>query len=190
QRVGIARTLLHDPKVLILDEPANGLDPQARIEMRKLLLTLSDMGKTLIVTSHILPELSRICNQVAIISNGKMQAFGTLSDIMQQVQQQRTIEIQLPNATMIAQAQSAMSRFDPESESVTVSEAESIVRFRTTRDEEGLGQVLSFVVESGVPVTQFRELQTDLEDAFLSVTQQQTDSAPPAQPMADAETVV
>jgi len=190
QRVGIARTLLHDPKVLILDEPANGLDPQARIEMRSLLLTLSEMGKTLIVTSHILPELSRICNQVAIISNGKMQAFGTLNDIMQQVQQQRTIEIQLPQATMIAQAQSVLNEFATESATVTASEAESIVRFRTTRDEQGLGQILNTLITGGVPVTQFRELQTDLEDAFLSVTQTTNDTANAAeQPAEGAETV-
>ncbi len=186
QRVGIARTLLHDPQVLILDEPANGLDPQARIEMRALLITLAEMGKTLIVTSHILPELSRICNQVAIISNGRMEAFGTLTDIMQQVRQQRTIEIQLPQAAIIAQAQSVMNAFEPEAASVTASEAESIVRFRTTRDEEGLGQILNALIEGGVPVTQFRELQTDLEDAFLSVTQT-ADSA--EQPADSAETV-
>src|SRR4029077_803176 len=95
QRVGVARTLLHDPQVLILDEPANGLDPQARIEMRNLLLALAQMGKTLIVTSHILPELSRICNQVAIITHGQLRAFGTLDEIMRTVSQQRTIEVQL-----------------------------------------------------------------------------------------------
>ena len=67
QRIGIARTLLHDPEVLILDEPANGLDPEARIEMRELLLRLAGFGKTLIVTSHILPELSHICDRVAIL---------------------------------------------------------------------------------------------------------------------------
>ena len=190
QRIGIARTLLHDPKVLILDEPANGLDPQARIEMRELLLTLSDMGKTLIVTSHILPELSRICNQVAIISNGKLQACGALSDIMKQVQQERTIEIQLSAATMIAQAQSVMARFESENQGLSVSEAESIIRFRTTRDEQGLGEILSTLVNNDVPVTQFRELQTDLEDAFLSVTQQPANSAETADSSANVETAV
>ena len=89
QRVAIARTLLHDPEVLILDEPANGLDPQARIEMREILLQLADMGKTLIVTSHILPELSRICNQVAIITHGRLRAFGSLEEIMRTVGQNR-----------------------------------------------------------------------------------------------------
>src|SRR5262245_19565010 len=70
QRVGLARTLLHDPPVLILDEPANGLDPQARIEMRDVLRRLAEAGKALLVTSHILPELSRVCHRVAIITKG------------------------------------------------------------------------------------------------------------------------
>ena len=95
QRVGIARTLLHDPSVLILDEPANGLDPEARIEMRQILLRLAELGKTLIVTSHILPELSRICDQVAILNRGRLRAFGTLAEIMRSVSQQRTVEVQL-----------------------------------------------------------------------------------------------
>src|SRR5262245_8040804 len=77
QRVAIARTLLHDPEVLILDEPANGLDPAARIEMRQLLLDLAHRGKTLLVTSHVLPELARICHRVAIITRGRLRAFGT-----------------------------------------------------------------------------------------------------------------
>ena len=75
QRVAIARTLLHDPQVLILDEPANGLDPQARIEMRQLLLDLAARGKTLLVTSHVLPELARICHRVAIITRGRLRAW-------------------------------------------------------------------------------------------------------------------
>src|SRR5439155_19323401 len=95
QRVGIARTLLHDPPVLILDEPANGLDPQARIEMRELLLRLAGAGKTLLVTSHILPELSRICHRVAIITRGRLRAFGTLDEITRSVRQVRTIEVLL-----------------------------------------------------------------------------------------------
>ncbi len=95
QRVAIARTLIHDPQVLVLDEPANGLDPQARIDMRKLLLRLADMGKTLIVTSHILPELSRICSVIAIITQGRLRAYGPLGEIMRHLQQRRTFEVQL-----------------------------------------------------------------------------------------------
>ena len=89
QRVAIARTLLHSPEVLILDEPANGLDPQARIEMRQVLLDLAERGKTLIVTSHVLPELARICHRVAIITRGRLRAFGTLPEIARQLSQLR-----------------------------------------------------------------------------------------------------
>src|SRR5437870_4341369 len=81
QRVALARTLLHDPPVLILDEPAGGLDPQARIEMRDTLLRLAGAGKTLLVTSHILPELARICDRVAIITHGKLRAVGTVEEV-------------------------------------------------------------------------------------------------------------
>ncbi len=104
QRIGIARTLLHDPQVLILDEPANGLDPQARIDMRELLLQLAEMGKTLIVTSHILPELARICDTVAIITHGKLRAFGTQAEIMRQVSQRRTFEVQLVESSQLSVA--------------------------------------------------------------------------------------
>src|SRR6059058_538058 len=78
QRVALARTLLHDPEVLILDEPANGLDPAARIELRHVLLELARQGKTLLVTSHVLPELARVCHRVAIITRGRLRACGTL----------------------------------------------------------------------------------------------------------------
>lgn len=177
QKIGIARTLLHDPQVLILDEPANGLDPQARIEMRELLLKLADMGKTLIVTSHILPELSRICNQVAIITHGKLRAFGSLSDIMRQVSQERTIEVQLTDSTAIDATVARLTELSDIKEGVTPSEAESIVRFRTTLGEQELGQLLAACIGSGLPISQFRELQTDLEDAFLSVTRKEAQAA-------------
>src|SRR6516162_4437981 len=104
QRVGVARTLLHDPQVLILDEPANGLDPQARIEMRDLLLKLARLGKTLLVTSHILPELSRICDRVGILTHGKLRAFGTIDQIGRQISQRRTIEAHLTSVEQIPAA--------------------------------------------------------------------------------------
>ena len=170
QRVGIARTLLHDPQVLVLDEPANGLDPQARIDMRVILLRLAQMGKTLIVTSHILPELSRICDQVAIITHGKLRAFGTLPEIMRMVSQKRTIEIQLTSAGEIERAIELVRRLvEPESK-VEGSPAEAIVRFETTKSEDELAVVLARLIEGRVGVSQFRELQTDLEDTFLSIT--------------------
>lgn len=170
QRVGIARTLLHDPEVLIFDEPANGLDPEARIEMRQILLNLADMGKTLIVTSHILPELSRICNQVAIIHGGKLRAFGSLEDITRQVSQRRIIEAQLTSPDQLESAAELIKKTIDEDGEVTVSATENIVRFKSGGDESELGRVLKTLIEKGIGLSQFREIAGDLEEAFLSVT--------------------
>ena len=170
QRVGIARTLMHDPQVLILDEPANGLDPQARIEMRELILRLSDMGKTLIVTSHILPELSRICNVVAIVTKGKLRAFGSLEDIMRKVRQRRVIETQLLSVSDVDRASDIIRKHLEADAEITVSKAEAMVRFATRRDDEELAAILMDLTQAGISLAQFREQELDLEDAFLSVT--------------------
>ena len=169
QRVGIARTLLHDPEVLILDEPANGLDPKARIEMRQLLLQLAARGKTLIVTSHILPELARICNVVAIVTAGKLRAFGTVDEVMSSLCPQRNYEIQLTSASHVAQAEKVLGQLLLDSEPLTSSPAELTLRFPTVRTEPELAELLNQLVAAKLPVTQFRELTSDLEDAFLSV---------------------
>jgi ABC-2 type transport system ATP-binding protein len=177
QRIGIARTLLHDPSVLILDEPANGLDPEARIEMRQILLRLAELGKTLIVTSHILPELSRICDQVAILTHGQLQAFGTLDEIMRDVSQQRTIEVQLTNSDSLQSvAEVVRQHVEPDAE-ISESSSEAVVRFRTSKPEKELGGLLAHLVASEIEVTQFREIPTDLEDAFLSVTRNAKDTS-------------
>lgn len=177
QRIGIARTLLHDPEVLILDEPANGLDPQARIEIRELLLRLAAMGKTLIVTSHILPELSRICDHVAILTQGRLRASGTLHEIMTQLRQKRLIEVQLPSRGQCEAAAQALIEFLGEDTAVVASEAEAIVRFETDRADDALGEILAHLVQANVRVTQFRAVVSDLEDAFLSVTRNAAEAA-------------
>lgn len=168
QRLGVARTLLHDPQVLILDEPANGLDPQARIEMRDLLIRLAKLGKTLLVTSHILSELSRICDRIAILTQGKLRAFGTIQEISRSVSQQRTIEVQLASTEQIRSAATIIRQaIEPDAEVIEAA-TEASVRFRTAHSEEQLGELLSQLVRGGVAVTQFRELQTDLEEAYMS----------------------
>ena len=172
QRVGIARTLLHNPEVLILDEPANGLDPQARIEMREILLRLASEGRTLIVTSHILPELARICDRVAIVANGQLKALGTLKEVTGQLTQRRTFEVQCLQAEHLTEVEAIVRRkFDDDTE-VTASNAEGIVRFRTSANDEVLSELLKLIVNSGSVITQFRELVGDLEEAFISATQQ------------------
>lgn len=168
QKVALARTLLHDPVVLILDEPANGLDPPARIEMRQLLLDLAARGKTLIVTSHILPELARICDRVAIITRGKLRAIGTLDEIARQLSPQRTMEALLTGADAVERATAVIRRHVEENGEVTPSPTESAVRFRTAKNDEAVAALLAELVSAGIGVTQFREVQTDLEEAFMT----------------------
>ena len=168
QRVGIARTLLHDPQVLIFDEPANGLDPKARIEMRELLLRLASEGKTLIVTSHILPELARICDTVAIVTGGRLRAFGDLDDVMHQLCPLRRYEVQLTRDDDLEPAQRLLQDLLG-GESVTLSRQEKTLRFPTSAGEDDLADLLGQLVGERIRVSQFRELAGDLEDAFLSV---------------------
>jgi ABC-2 type transport system ATP-binding protein len=172
QRVAVARTLMHDPQVLILDEPANGLDPQARIDMRAMLLRLADMGKTLIVTSHILPELARVCDLVAMITRGKLRAFGTLDEIMRDIQQRRTFEVQLVDSQQVGGVATRVGQWmkqQQEQSEVTESVAETMVRFTTSLSDREITPLLSHLVTGGEAIAQFREVPTDLEDAFLSV---------------------
>ena len=172
QRIGIARTLLHDPQVLILDEPANGLDPQARIDMRLILLQLAEMGKTRIVTSHILPELARICDTVAIITQGQLRAFGTQADIMRQIKQKRTFEVHCVEKDQVPTARGLISEaLSGENDTaVTASTTEAIVRFDTAQSDAELAKLLARLLDQRLSIVQFREVATDLEDAFLSVT--------------------
>lgn len=172
QRVGIARTLLHDPELIILDEPANGLDPRARIEMRQLLLHLAEIGKTLIVTSHILPELSRICNEVAIISQGKLRACGTLDKILREVHQRRVWEIILNGTERLDSLKELITKQCEDDAKVEISAAESTIRTETAATDEQIQDLLGKIMSNGFPLIQFREVQLDLEDTFMTVTDQ------------------
>ena len=177
QRVALARTMMHDPEVLILDEPANGLDPQARIDMRTMLLRLSELGKTLIVTSHILPELARICDVVAMITRGKLRAAGTVDTIMRQIQQRRTFEVMLLEETALIPVAETLQAWlgekegelAPKGNEITQSDTERIVRFTTALTDEQLSPLLGQLIAAGETILQFREVTTDLEDAFLHV---------------------
>jgi ABC-2 type transport system ATP-binding protein len=169
QRVGVARILLHDPEVLILDEPTNGLDPQARIEMRQLLLDLAARGKTLLVTSHVLPELSRICQRVAIITRGRLRAFGTLTEVTRQLSPLQEMEVELTRPEAIERVKALVQQYVEPGAEIHSSAAESVVRFRTARSEEELAGLLAALVRDDLGVAQFREVQSDLEEAFLNV---------------------
>ena len=165
QRLGLARVLLHDPQVLLLDEPASGLDPRARIEMRNLLKRLQGMGKTILVSSHILPELADICNRVGIIEYGRLLACGNVQDLLAQVRGRPTVRIRVAGSPEAAAK--ALERC-PEAAAVTVKDGEVVVALA---DGIPNGSALAArLVTDGHGLVSLREPEVTLETAFLELT--------------------
>jgi ABC-2 type transport system ATP-binding protein len=166
QRLCLARCLVHDPRLLLLDEPASGLDPRARAELKELIAELGRMGKIVIVSSHILPELADFCNCVGIIERGELLAFGGVNEIVRGIQPARTIEARLLSSTASA-AQTALSLpFVTSAESAVDGE----IRIEFSGDQESQADLLRALVEAGHRVVGFTEQQADLEDVFLKLT--------------------
>ena len=165
QRLCLAKTLIHDPKVLLLDEPASGLDPRARIEIKELFKELKAMGKTIIISSHILPELADFCNKVGIIERGELLVSGDVQDIMAQVSGGRTLEIKLLDGDERALAILAEA---PGVRAVRPVNARLHVEF--TGDLEAQAGLNKLLIEQGLRVLTFSEQETDLEDIFMKVT--------------------
>ncbi len=168
QRVGIAKTLLHDPEVLILDEPAATIDPRARVEMRRLLRDLADLGKAVLVSSHILPELADVCDTVGILSAGKMVAYGPVRDILKSVRQQRLVEIQV--LKFVKEAREVLTSAPGTWEPVADGIGENVLRYSVTADDTQMAQTLLQLLKKGIPVANFSEIPADLEDVFMSLT--------------------
>ena len=168
QRVGIAKTLLHDPEILILDEPAATIDPRARIQMRQLLRELADMGKAVLVSSHILPERGEVFDTGGILQNGKLVACGPIQQIMRTIRERRLMEIR---ALVGADKVAAILKDAPgEWEMVTEVKDEGRLRFEVQADESQLAQSLQLLMARGVTVAEFYEVPADLEDVFMSLT--------------------
>jgi len=145
QRLSLARAMVHDPDLLILDEPASGLDPRARIEFRQLLVALQEMGKTILISSHILAELQQMCTDIAVIEAGNLLASGTPQSIIDELGHGRRVKVTFSNGT---------------SEEFAVT------------DVEAQAQLLEqLVVEDDRDVVEFAEVSTDLEGLFLQITQ-------------------
>lgn len=167
QRLCLAKTLLHDPKVLVLDEPASGLDPRARIELKLLLKELSRMGKTLLVSSHILPELADFCNKVGIIEAGRLLASGPVNSILAQASRDRyRLRIRVLQRPEEARALIEKSL---EAEEL-LDESEGLV-LTTGAGLEAQADLLEKLVRDGFRPVEFAHLKTDLEQIFLEVTQ-------------------
>lgn len=171
QRLCLARTLAHDPQVLILDEPASGLDPRARIEMRELLRELKNMGKTIFFSSHILSEVADICTSIAILEAGNLIAYGDMSEMKRQLRPHRLIQIRALGD--LTQLQEAIMRAEMVMDVITPAEADlpsDTLRFDFTGDDEELSRLLSDLVQKGIPIVGFSEETGDLEDVFLQLT--------------------
>jgi ABC-2 type transport system ATP-binding protein len=165
QRLGLARVLLHDPQVLLLDEPASGLDPRARIEIRQLLKELRKMGKTIMVSSHILPELADICNKIGIIERGELQVNSDVDEVLRRVRRQPILKVGVQGdsaeAARLIESQSAVESVAATNGVLTVTMAVG------TTDYSHLPAAL---VGAGYRLTLFREEEVNLETAFMELT--------------------
>lgn len=166
QRIGLARVLLHDPQVLLLDEPASGLDPRARIEIRNLLKRLGDMNKTVIVSSHILPELADVCTRVGMIEKGNLIIDGNVAQVMRKARERILLHIQVTGddqdkaADLIGQQDCV--------EAVQVEGGMVIATLQ--KDTEDYSAIPTAIIEAGYRLRLFREEDVNLETAFMELT--------------------
>lgn len=165
QRLGLARVLLHDPQVLLLDEPLSGLDPRARIEMRELLRRLGKTGKTIIVSSHILPELADVCNKIGIIDRGVMTVNSAVNDIMREMRKQVVLNVMV--AGDASQAARDLEQHD-DVDSLELVDQQLIVTL--VEGCEDYSHIPTVLIESGHGLTLFQEEPIDLEKAFMTLT--------------------
>ncbi|MCP4416551.1 MAG: ABC transporter ATP-binding protein [Chloroflexi bacterium] len=171
QRLCLARTLAHDPQVLILDEPASGLDPRARIEMRELLRELKTMGKTIFFSSHILSEVADICTSIAILEAGGLVAYGDMVEMKKQLRAHRLIQLRVLGD--LQPVQEFLLRHEAVESIITSAEADipvDALRFDFTGDDEALSNMLTSLISNNFQILTFQEETGDLEDVFLQVT--------------------
>ncbi|MBI2918343.1 MAG: ABC transporter ATP-binding protein [Chloroflexi bacterium] len=168
QRLGLARCLVHDPDVLLLDEPASGLDPRARVELREVLRELPRMGKTVLISSHILPELADVSTQVGILHGGRMVASGSVDEIQVQLGTSRVLEVRVlgdaENAARVLEGLPGVGGVDV---------AEGLVRASFTGGLDGQAAALRALVEAGIEVVSFNAAG-GLEELFMALTEEET----------------
>jgi ABC-2 type transport system ATP-binding protein len=175
QRLCLARTLAHDPHILILDEPASGLDPRARIEIRELLLELSRLGKTIFFSTHILADVAEICTQVGIVEAGRLVAQGSLAEMQRRLAPHRQLHV-----TVLGQVDAARQALTGRDGVLAVKAQEApagaapgvpvVLDVDFSGDDAGVSRLLQELVGRGVPVLHFTESVHDLEDVFMQAT--------------------
>ena len=172
QRLCLARSLIHDPKLLILDEPASGMDPRARAEMKGILRTLREMGKTVLISSHILPELAEMCDSLTILDHGELVFSGSVEALNDKMNGNAPLDIRLTEGCGEENVETAV-RCLKEMPAVTeiLREEPYLLRIRLTNDADVCPDVLRQLVMKGVPVSDFHRAPMNLEKVFMEVTQ-------------------
>lgn len=165
QRLCLAKTLVHDPPVLILDEPASGLDPRARLEVKALLKELRKMGKTILISSHILTELADCCTSIGIIERGQLLLHGPIDKVYRQIQQNRHIEIRFsgdPTAGV------SLVRSDPNVRNIQVNSRSCVIEL--AGEDGDVARLMRQLATADVGLTSFADKEPTLEDVFMMVT--------------------
>ena len=166
QRVTLGRALIHDPDVLVLDEPAAGLDPRARVELRELLVLLAERKKAILISSHILTELTEICNGVVIIERGKILETGTIDEVLKKSAPRRTVAVRLLDGQNVQVLKELL-------QTPFVGNARDVageIHFELTGDESAACDILSALVAKKYKIVEFRQTKANLEDIFMNVT--------------------
>jgi ABC-2 type transport system ATP-binding protein len=165
QRLCLARALVHDPVVLLLDEPASGLDPRARVEMREILKELRGMGKTIIISSHILPELTELCTMIGIIDHGRMRATGSVQDVIRGLSAGRRLRI-----TVVGAREPAIAILEPLESVRRVDIANGTIEATYEGDDSTAADILQALTAAGIKVAAFSQVDGGLEEAFMRAT--------------------
>lgn len=165
QRACLAKTLIHDPAVLLLDEPASGLDPRARIEFKELLLELKDMGKTILISSHILTELSAFCDEVGFIENGQLITSGSIKEILHHWKSESKYQIEA-----LEQHEKIQEFLKTQNGVEEVQLKGQTLICKVNQTQEQIVEMLRALIQAGFPILSFQPTTTNLEDVFLTVT--------------------
>jgi ABC-2 type transport system ATP-binding protein len=165
QRLCLSRALIHNPELLILDEPASGMDPRARIQMKEILKELKAMGKTIIISSHILPELAELCSTIGVIDRGKIIQKGSVDEINSiiyggTIVKVKYLESKIDPAILISE------RADLE----IIYKGHSELELKFEGDDSKVAEINKFLVNSGIPVISFNKIDNNLEDIFIKLT--------------------
>jgi ABC-2 type transport system ATP-binding protein len=165
QRLGLARVLLHDPQVLLLDEPLSGLDPRARIEMRNLLRRLGQTGKTIIVSSHILPELADVCNKIGIIDRGVMSFSDEVSEVIKKVRDRVILHV-----GVLDDEERAVTFLESLDDVELITKGDGFLVVTLKKGIDDYSELTTQLIGEGFKLTLFREEEVNLESAFMALT--------------------